>query len=117
MQQDDGPTDRQKRQRSVMASDSEWSRIAERAGAAGMSISAFICQRAAGVGRMPPAGPALHALAGRLDGIETAVLTLAEIERQRLAERGEEDGWEAALKRVRLRLRAGRPLTGDPEVE
>ena len=45
--------------------------------------------------------------------IETAVLVLAEVERQRLAERGEEEGWEAAARRVGLRLRAERPLAGD----
>ena len=49
----------------------------------------------------------------RLERIETAVLVLAEIERQRLAERGEEEGWEAATRRVALRLRAERPVAGD----
>ena len=49
----------------------------------------------------------------RLERIETAVLVLAEIERQRLAERGEAEGWEAAARRVALRLRAERPVAGD----
>ena len=46
----------------------------------------------------------------RLERIETAVLVLAEVERQRLAEG---DGWEAASRRVALRLRGERPVAGD----
>ena len=34
--------------RTVLATDTEWRRIRERAEAAGMPISRFICQRAAG---------------------------------------------------------------------
>ena len=98
--------------RTVMATDTEWQRIRERAEAAGMPISRLICQRAAGPDRRPP-GVAPEAVLARLERIETAVLVLAEIERQRLAERGEEEGWEAATRRVALRLRAERPVAGD----
>ena len=98
--------------RTVMATDTEWERIRERAEAAGMPISRFICRRAAGPDRRPP-GVAPEAVFARLERIETAVLVLAEVERQRLAERGEEEGWEAAARRVGLRLRAERPLAGD----
>ena len=98
--------------RTVMATDTEWRRIRERAEAAGMPISRLICQRAAGPDRRPP-GVAPEAVLARLERIETAVLVLAEIERQRLAERGEEEGWEAATRRVALRLRAERPVAGD----
>ncbi len=114
MQHDDDGPDGPKRQRSVMATDSEWARIAERAAAAGMSISAFICHRAGGSDRMPADAPPEEGFA-RLQRIEIAVLTLAEIERMRLAERGEEEGWEAALRRVKLRLRGGRTLSGAPQ--
>ena len=107
-------SDPRRRPRTVMANDSEWDRIRERAEAAGMSISSFICLRSAGQERKPPAGPAPQALAAKLERIETAVLTLVELERQRLAERGEEEGWEAALRRVGFRLRTERPLAGDP---
>ena len=99
--------------RTVMATDTEWRRIRERAEAAGMPISRFICQRAAGPEPRPPPGVAPEAVLARLERIETAVLVLAEIERQRLAERGEEEGWEAAARRVGLRLRAERPVAGD----
>ena len=98
--------------RTVMATDTEWERIHERAEAAGMSMSRFICQRAAGPDRRP-AGVVPEAVLARLERIETAVLVLAEIERQRLAERSEDEGWEAATRRVALRLRAERPVAGD----
>ena len=65
-----------------------------------------------GPDRRPP-GVAPEAVLARLERIETAVLVLAEIERQRLAEHGEEEGWEAATRRVALRLRAERPVAGD----
>ena len=96
-----------------MATDTEWERIHERAEAAGTSMSRFICQRAAGPERRPPSAIAAEAMLARLERIETAVLVLAEVERQRLAERGEEEGWEAATRRVALRLRAERPVAGD----
>ena len=99
--------------RTVMATDTEWRRIRERAEAAGMPISRLICQRAAGPDRRPPSAVAPEAVLARLERIETAVLVLAEVERQRLAERGEEEGWEAAARRVALRLRAERPVAGD----
>ena len=99
--------------RTVMATDTEWERIHERAEAAGTSMSRFICQRAAGPERRPPSTVAAEAVLARLERIETAVLVLAEVERQRLAERGEEEGWEAATRRVGLRLRAERPVAGD----
>ena len=98
--------------RTVMATDTEWQRIQERAEAAGTSMSRFICQRAAGPDRRPP-DVTPKAVLARLERIETAVLVLAEIERQRLAEHGEEEGWEAATRRVALRLRAERPVAGD----
>ena len=107
--------DPRRRPRSVMASDSEWDRIRERANAAGMSISSFICLRTTGPDRSPPPGPPPQAIAARLERIETAVLTLAEVERRRLAERGEADDWETALRKVGFRLRTERPVSGDPE--
>ena len=75
--------DPRRHQRTLMATDTEWRRTRERAGAAGIPISRFICQRAAGPERRPPAGVAPEAMLARLERIETAVLVLAEIERQR----------------------------------
>ena len=84
--------------RTVMATDTEWQRIRERAEAAGMPISRLICRRAAGPERRPP-GVAPEAVLARLERIETAVLVLAEVERQRLAERGEEVLLSASVSR------------------
>ncbi len=110
----EGAQDHRRYPRTVTATDTEWQRINERAeAAAGMPMSRFICQRAAGPERSPPPGLAPEAVFARLERIETAVLVLAEVERQRLAERGEEEGWEAAARRVGLRLRAERPVAGD----
>ena len=107
-------SDARRRPRTVMATDTEWRRIRERAGAAGMPISRFVCERAAGPERRPPEGLSPQAVLARLERIETAVLTLAEVERQRLSERGEEEGWEAAVRRVGIRLRAERFLSEGP---
>ena len=99
--------------RTVTATDTEWRRVKERAKAAGMPVSRYVCERAAGPDRQPPAGVSPEALLASLERIETAVLVLAEVERQRLSEHGEDGGWEAAARRVALRLRAERPLAGD----
>ena len=106
-------TDTTRYPRTLTATDTEWRRIRERADAAGMPISRFICQRAAGPEPRPRAGVSPEAMLAMLENIETAVLALAEVERQRLAERGEADGWEAAMRRVALRLRAERPDAGE----
>ena len=96
--------------RTVTATDTEWRRVRERAEAAGMPVSRYVCERAAGPERRAPEGVSPAAVMARLERIETAVLVLAEVERQRLAEG---DGWEAASRRVALRLRGERPVAGD----
>ena len=55
--------------RTVMATDTEWRRVRERADAAGMPISRFICQRAAGPERPPPPGLALEAVLAYRSGL------------------------------------------------
>ena len=100
--------------RTVMATDTEWQRIRERRPrppACPSRASSANGRRAPSGGRHPPSRR--RPCSPGLERIETAVLVLAEIERQRLAERGEEDGWEAATRRVALRLRAERPVAGD----
>ena len=107
------PADAIRYPRTVSATDTEWRRVRERAEAAGMPVSRYVCARAAGPERRPGGGVSQDAVLARLERIETAVLVLAEVERQRLAEQGEEGGWEAAARRVALRLRAERPVAGD----
>jgi len=117
MQQDDDPPGGRKRQRSFMATDSEWARIGERASAADMSASAFICHRAAGPATAPQGASLPDGIAEQLDRIEFALATLTEVERLRLTEWGEKDGWEAVLRMAGERRRAapapGGHATGD----
>ena len=51
-------------------------------------------------------------IAEQLDRIEFALATLAEVERLRLTEWGEKDGWEAVLRMAGERLRAARAPGG-----
>ena len=102
-----------RKQRAVKATDSEWDIVRARAKAARMSASGYVVRRA--MAPELPADPSLVTLLARLDRIETAVLTLCEVERMRLAERGEDDGWTAALRRVELRLRTDPTFSGGPE--
>jgi len=92
-----------RKQRAVKATDSEWDIVRARARAERMSASGHVVRRA--LAPEWPSEPSPATLAERLDRIETAVLTLCEVERMRLAERGEDDGWTAAVRRVALRLR------------
>ena len=91
------------KQRAVKATDSEWEIVRARAKASRMSVSGYVVQRA--LAPDVSDSPSRATLSARLDRIESAVLTLCEVERMRLAERGEDDGWTEALRRVALRLR------------
>lgn len=79
-----------------------------------MSVSSFICLSSTGPERNPPSNSIPQAVAAKLERIETAVLTLAEVEHQRLAERGDAGDWEAALRKVGFRLRTERPVSDGP---
>lgn len=114
MQDDSAGPRAVRKQRAVKATDSEWDIVRARAKAAGMSASGYVVRRATAPER--PSGPLLGTIAARLDRIETAVLALAEVERVRLAERGEHDGWTAALRKVELRLRTERAISGEARV-
>ena len=96
--------------RTLTATDTEWRRIRERADAAGIPISRFICQRAAGPEPRPRAGVSPEAMLARLENIETAVLALAEVERQRLP--GTRPS-STSMNRRRL-TRCGRPSAFAP---
>ena len=80
-----------------------------------MSVSGYVLRRALSPDQS--SGPSLATLSARLNRIETAVLTLCEVERMRLAERGEDEGWTAALRRVELRLRTDPVLSFGSEQE
>ena len=97
-------------QRAVKATDSEWEIVRARAKASRMSVSGYVVQRALAPDVLE--GPSLATLSARLDRIETAVLMLCEVERMRLAERGEDDGWKTALRSVELGLCTDPTRTG-----
>ncbi len=102
-----------RKQRAVEATDGEWNIVRAKAQAAGRSASDYIVRRA--LASDTSAGPSLGTLVARLDRIETAVLTLCEVERIRLAERGKETDWAAALRRVALRMQTEPAMTGRSE--
>ncbi len=104
MQDDTEDPSAVRRQKAVNTTDSEWNPIRERASAARMSACGYIAQRALAPEKLP--GPSADGIAARLDSIETAVL--------RLAERGEDDGWTAALRKVELQLLTERAISGEP---
>ncbi|WP_419741401.1 plasmid mobilization protein [Ruegeria sp.] len=92
-----------RKQRVINATDSERDIVRARAKAARLSASGYVVRRA--LSAEVSDGPSLTTLSARLERIETALLTLCEVERVRLAERGEEEGWTAALRRVAMQQR------------
>ena len=90
-----------RRQRAVMATDSEWEVLRERAAAAGMDISRFILERLAA-----PATPEAAPDDGALARIERTVLMLEEVERERMVRNGAAATWAELGRRVDGRLAA-----------
>ena len=87
-----------RKRRCVMATDSEWSRMREKATADGKSCSEFIVQRCLADGT--PAAPEPALAAPVLRHIARSVLALEEIERLRLIREGSEEDWNKALDRA-----------------
>ena len=80
-----------RRQRAVMASDSEWERIARAAASAGMEISRFIVHRALMPDTLPPE---VTRRAVR------EILVLSRLEERRLREAGAAEAWDDACEAV-----------------
>ena len=93
-----GPGGEKRKRRCVMATDSEWSRMREKAAADGKSCSEFIVRRCLHVPEPAAPEPALSARA--LRRIARLVLALEEMERLRLVREGSEGDWNAALDRA-----------------
>ena len=87
-----------RKQRAVMATDSEVRALDEAAAQAGMDRSSFIFQRLAVLAAGPPAWVA--ELVTRLDRVERTARVLYEVERQRLEANGESATWEALERRA-----------------
>ena len=82
-----------RRQRAIMASDSEWGALGEAAAEAGMDRSSFVFERLVTLRTAPPVW--LLDLVTRLERVERAVRVLYEVERHRLEANGESATWEA----------------------
>ena len=93
-----------RRQRAVMATDSEWQAVREGANAAGTDLSRFVVERST----VPASGSedqaALRSLARTLARIERAVQVLYEVEKQRLEDDGAADAWDSLVRRAEARV-------------
>ena len=87
---------RVRKQRAVMASDSEWSRIQTRARASGMNVSEYICTRLTAPEQETTTD--LPDLAARLERIEWAIRFVYTLERSRVLQ---SDGAEVLQSLVR----------------
>ena len=94
-----------KRQRAVMATDSDWETVRERADAAGMDVSRFIVERLTAPAAVPKDGVATRELAGAVARIERAARVLYEVEDGAGAET-----WEVLVQRAGARVDAEEAL-------
>ena len=122
--------------RSIMASDSEWARIGERARALDMPISRFVVQQVLGTTTRPQdvttmrpqdvttSGPqAMTTFGPQLPGLPTDLqwrlahhlLVLARIERYRFERAGSGEAWQAIEEEAKALLEAEALLDGKGE--
>ncbi len=106
--------------RSIMASDSEWARIGERARALDMPISRFVVQHILGTTTRPqdvtPPGPQPPGLPADLQWrLAHHLLVLARIERYRFECAGSGEAWQAIEEEARALLEAEVLLDGKGE--
>ena len=99
-----------KKQRAVMATDSDWETVRERADAAGMDVSRFIVGRLTAPAAVPDEGVATRELAGKVARIERAVRVLYEVEKQRVEDGAGAETWEALVRRAGARVDAEEAL-------
>ena len=99
-----------KRQRAVMATDSDWQTVRERADAAGMDVSRFIVERLTAPAAVPEDAAVTSDLAGAVARIERAVRVLYEVEKQRVEDGAGAETWEALVRRAGARVDAEEAL-------
>ena len=99
-----------KRQRAVMATDSDWQTVWERADAAGMDVSRFIVERLTAPAFVPDDRVATRELAGAVARIERAVRVLYEVEKQRVEDGAGVETWEVLARRAGVRVDAEQAL-------
>ena len=99
-----GAAERRKRQRAVMATDSDWQLLKERADAAGMDVSRFILERLTAPVPVPEDRVMTRHLAVGLARIERMVRVLYEVERQRVEDTAGTETWQALVRRAGARV-------------
>ena len=96
-----GPGGEKRKRRCVMATDSEWTRMRERAAADEKSCSEFIVRRCLDEPAAPaPVAPEPALPAPVLRRVARTVLALEEMERLRLMKENSGADWNAALARA-----------------
>ena len=95
-----------RRQRAVMATDSEWQAVRERAEAAGMDVSRFIVERLTAPADEPGEREwfAFWKLARSVARTERLVRVLWEVEKQRMENHGEAGDWDILVGRATRRV-------------
>ena len=99
-----------KRQRAVMATDSDWQAVRERADAAGMDVSRFIVERLTAPVEAPEDRAAVRDLAGAVARIERTVRVLWEVEKRRVEDGAGAENWELLVRRAGARVDAEESL-------
>ena len=99
-----------KRQRAVMATDSDWQTVQERAHAAGMDVSRYVVERLTAPSPVQEDSAAIRELAGAIARIERAVRVLYEVEKQRVEDSAGAETWEDLVRRAKARVDAEEAL-------
>ena len=105
-----GAVERRKRQRAVMATDSDWQALKERADAAGMDVSRFILERLTAPVPVPEDRVMTRDLASAVARVERAVRVLYEVEKERIEGGAGTETWQALVRRAGARIDAEEAL-------
>lgn len=93
-----------RRQRAVMATDSEWQAVRECADAAGMDVSRVIVERATAPAPAREDPAVVRNLGRRVARIERAVRVLYEVEKLRMHDNEAADAWQELVRRAGARV-------------
>ena len=99
-----------KRQRAVMATDSDWQALKERADAVGMDVSRFIMERLTAPVPASQDADLRRDLAGAVARIERMVRVLYEVEKERVEGSAGAETWQALVRRAGARIDAEEAL-------
>ena len=99
-----------KRQRAVMATDSDWQALKERADAVGMDVSRFIMERLTAPVPASQDADLRRDLAGAVARIERMVRVLYEVEKERVESSAGAETWQSLVRRAGARIDAEEAL-------